>query len=196
MIHPWDKVFFRVATFLLFATLTVSRLKIVFFNNEIAPWYQVLLFFDAPFLVVLLVMILLAALRVGGEIRVRNFLYFYPIPLFLGWILLTGFYRAEHILFFASGFAQWCLAYLAFLLVPPLLRCYDLLDYSIDVFLGWSLFAAAAHLGTIVLSPGQMLTGVASVFGGNRAHVGLVFLISFAIVRLLRLWPAVRIAVP
>jgi O-antigen ligase len=164
-VHPVDRAFFRAAVFLLFATLTVSRVKITLLNNPIAPWYQVLLYFDAPVLVILFL----------------NFRRFIIIPLFLCWIFVTTIGRVERPLFFSSTYAQWWLAYLSFLLLPPLLFRFGLIDFAMDVFLGWSLFAAAVHLGMIALNPGDLLDGVTSIFGGNRAHVGMFFLLSFSI---------------
>ena len=178
--HSADKAFFKFIILILMGTLTVSRVKITLMSTPLPPWYEIVLFFDVPLLLFLLAVLLLAHLMSGGEIRIRNFWSFAPIPLLLAWLLLSGILMAQKPMFFAAGYGQWVLAYLAFLLLPPLLARFGLIDYAVDAFLAWSIAGGVAHLGMTVLHPDQVLVGVASVFGGNRAHVGFYFLIALA----------------
>jgi O-antigen ligase len=175
-----DKVFLKAVIFLLFGALTVSRVKMPLEVITIPPWYEVILYFDAPLVAAIGALFVFALLKLGSDVRIRNLFFFWPIPALLIWIFISGVSTAQKPLLFAVIFVQWVLAYLAFVIIPPLVRAFDLTDFALDTFLGWSIFGAAAHLAVTAIHPGQILNGVYSVFGGNRAHVGVYFLISLS----------------
>lgn len=178
--NPIDKLFLKALVILLFGSLTVTRLKFQFVNVQSMPNYEMVFNFDTPLLICVFVVFICALLKMGSAIRVRNFWFFLAIPAFLAWLTISGIIDALKPEFFASALSQWFLAYLVFLAIPAILNPYGLFDYAIDVFLAWALFAGIAHLTVILFNPSQVLEGVSSVFSGNRAHVGVYFLISFA----------------
>ncbi len=178
--NPTDTAFLKFFLILLFGTLTVTRMELPLYSQGSMPWYQVSLRRDVPVCILLSLIFVLGLVKLGGAVRVRKFWIFSSVPALILWIIATGAGRAEAPLFFAVACMHWVLAYLAFLLIPPLLKPFNLLDFALDAFLGWTVAAGGIQILNMAANPGQLLEGVSGVFGGNRAHVGLYFLISLA----------------
>ncbi len=178
--NPMDRFFLKCITILLFGTLTVSRMEFAIYSRDTIPWYQILVRRDVILCLFLFFAFVVGMIKLGSAIRILNFRAFLAIPIFISWIISSGCFKTEVPLFFAVASLHWIFAYFAFLFIPPLLKSFALLDFAVDTFLAWAVAAGCLQILLMVISPDHLLSGVAGVFSGNRAHVGLYFLIALA----------------
>ncbi|MDB5047013.1 MAG: O-antigen polymerase family protein [Fibrobacteres bacterium] len=179
--NPIDRFFLQAVLIVLWGTLSFTRMEILLYAQGIPPTtYQVLLRRDVPMVIIIAFIFLIAMMKLGRQVRIRNFWVFISLPLFIFWIIMAGAAKAEAPLFFAFACLHWVLAYLAFLIIPPLIKPFDLIDFALDAFLGCAIVVGVIHMLDMAMNPDQLLAGVPGMFGGNRAHVGLYFLISMA----------------
>lgn len=173
-----DRFFFGALIVALFGFLTLSRAKLILVNAQ--PAFIIPLFPDVPLLAILFVLFFCALFHHGTGFGLIHAKTLWPMPFFLAWLLMSGF-MAVNPLLFGYGFTQWIFAYLAFLLLPPLLHRHGLLEFSVDSFLAWAVLAGFGQALWVMTDPEKILEGVQGLFGGNRAHVGLYFLLSLAV---------------